>query len=348
MSFKKLRIKKVKIPLFSNIKGITSSEKFIVTFTGRRANIFNKNLELLYTIDDLYYVYNGYISPDESKILLVSTGNKFYIYSLNTFECLQKYSLKGRLNYNLEGQAAWDFNGENFLINASDKNTLTSCILYFTPNSLLPVKQIEFSNYRFLYLRKVDKLNKHLLVGSNLEDDHKHYLVFIDENIQNLEEYVIENFDDFITDVEYNQILNSIIVYGDNNSILCNCKGEYIKPIEVKDIVRDNSKFLTDWLCEMKLNKTDTLSILDKLFDFFEIDNLSSYENINKIVWSENFDLIYVATSHRFLIYDRKTEDIVFSKEVQFGVQDILEVCKDKVILSTWGKTLIYKILQMK
>lgn len=343
MSSKRYNIKKVNIPFFKKVKGITSSKNYIITFTGKKANIFNKNLELLHTIYDLYYVYKGYISPDESKILLVSNSNRFYVYSLDTFELLQKYTIKGRLDYNLEGQGAWDFDGENFLINATDKNTLTSCVLYFSPNSEQPIKELEFQNYRFSILQRIEQLNKHLLVGSNLRDEHKEYLVFMQGDYY--DEYAIENFDDdFVVDVEYNQILNRIIIYGSDSSIICNTKGEFVQPINIERIIRDNAEILNDWLNELELSKTNKEKMLEKIFDFLGTKNLSSYENINKLVYSNNFNHIYVATSNRFIIYDRKEENIIFSKDVPFGVYDILEVCKDKIILLTWDNILIYEI----
>lgn len=232
MSKEKIKVKKIKHPFLLNAKNCVVSQNFIVTFTGTKANIFNKQLMLLKSITNLKYIYHGYISPDETKILLVSTTNLFYIFSLDTFECLKKHSFKDRFNYNLEGRGAWDFDDKTFFVCACDKYLLHPCLMYFSLEQEEPIKQIEFPEYSFQSVCKIEEAKKFLFAGVNHKDNHRNYLFYLFNDV--CEEFPIDNFDDAILSVEYNRILERLIIYGCNYSIICDKNGKFIKPIETK------------------------------------------------------------------------------------------------------------------
>ncbi len=342
MSKEKTKVKKLNFPILSRAKSLAISDSYIITFTGKKANIFDKNLNLLYTISDLQYVYHGYISPDESKLLMVSTANIFYVFSLDNFECLKKYSFKGRFNYNLEGHGAWEFDGKTFLINATDKYSLHTCIMYFSLEQEEPIKQIELPKYNFQTVNKIEQMGKFLFAGLNYEDEHKNYLFYFSGDV--FEEYPIEKFDDVILSIEYNNVLDCLIIYGANYSIFCSKEGKFIKPIETQKILKKNLLVLNNWLGELKFNKREIEEIIDSIFDFIGKDNQDSFENINKLIWSNDEQLIYGATSERFFIYDKRAQNVIFSKNIAFGVYDIIQLCNNKLLLATWNGILIYEI----
>lgn len=336
---KKFTIKEETTNFLKNVKNWIHSDKFLVSFTGKRASIFDKNLKLLYTITDLSYVYHGCISDDESRLLLVSNSNHFYVFSLETFELLQKYSLKGRFNYNIEGNGAWNFDNETFLIIATDKFSLCSCVMLFSPNNITPLKQIEFKNHYFTKILRLNHLKKHLLIGTDHLQYHQNCFVFLQN--EKTVEYILEDFDDLIIDAEYNNFLDKYIIYGSENSMICNEKGKLIKQIEIRNIIGNTSTFLSNWLNEFGLNDEQKYEMLQLTLNLIGSNN-DVYENINKLLWSKTFNLVFGATSERFIIYDINDKEIVFSKKVPFGVYDLVEINNNKIMLQTWNGTIIY------
>lgn len=338
-SKEKITFKKEVCQSFKNAKGWTYSNKFIVSFTGKKANIFDKRLKLLFTVTDLNCVYHGYISGDERKLLLVSTSNLFYVFSLETFELLQKYSLKGRFNYNIEGNGAWNFDNETFLIIATDKYSLSSCVMIFPSNNTAPLKQIEFKDHCFTKILKLNHLKKHLLIGTDHSQDHQNCFVFLQNG--NTEEYVLEDFDDLILDAEYNDVLDKYIIYGSESSMICNEMGKLIKPFEIRNVIGDTSTFLNNWLKEFNLNDEQKHEMLQLTINLIVL-NKDIYENINKLLWSEKSNMVFGATNERFFVYDINEKKIIFSKKVPFGVYDLVEISDNKIILQTWKGAIIY------
>ena len=336
---KKIKLKQVKQGILSAAKGLAVSEHFIVALTGRKAHIFDKGLHLLHTIDQLYYVYHGYISPDESKILLVSTGNRFYVYSLENFECIQKNSLKGEWNRNIEGLGAWDYQDDIFLIKAGDFHC---CVFYYSVNQTKPIEQVNFPDFWLVHLQRVESCQKHLLIGYHGEN-HKAYMIFLSGNC--FEEYPIENFDEAVMDAEYNPFLDKFLIYGSQNAIICDQKGKFVRPAEVKRMVKDNAKSIKNWLDELPFSADQKEKLLDNLFDYIGQEQRTGFENINKLLWSKKLELLYVGTSERFFIYDREKKEVFYSKEIPFGVYDIIELEDNRIMLSTWQGVKIYEIV---
>ena len=73
-----MKFQKVKCKSLSYAKEIFVSDSYIIGCTGKKANILDKQFNLLQTIEGLDYVYSAEMSPDEKELLLVSNGNKFY------------------------------------------------------------------------------------------------------------------------------------------------------------------------------------------------------------------------------------------------------------------------------
>ena len=120
-------MKLLKLNVLNYVESTKVSTKYVFGFTGSRVKIFNKEMQLIKEIPRLDHVYTGSISPDEKKLLLVSTGNRFYILSLETFE-LKKYTVCGREDYNLEGRGCWSFDGKEILLCANGCSTGISAL----------------------------------------------------------------------------------------------------------------------------------------------------------------------------------------------------------------------------
>ena len=212
--------------------------------------------------------------------------------------------------------------------------------MIFSPHSTSPIKQIEFKNHCFTKILSLNHLNKHLLIGTDHLQDHKNCLVFLQND--DIEEYIIEDFDDIIHDAEYNPILDKYIIYGAENTIICDECGLLINSIDIQKSIGNTSFFIKNWLNELNLSDKKKYEMLQNILNLLGGDN-EVFENINKLLWSKNLNMILGATNNRFFVYDNSDKKIVFSKVVPFGVYDLVEINDNRVILQTWNGTNIYR-----
>ena len=92
-----MNLNRIKCKPLERAKNLCVSRSYIVGCTGKKAAIMDKQLNLIHTIEGLDYVYSAEVSPDETKLLLISTLNKFYIVDLLT---IWKDKAAGRLTGN--------------------------------------------------------------------------------------------------------------------------------------------------------------------------------------------------------------------------------------------------------
>ena len=84
-----MKLERIKCKPLERAKNLYISQSYIIGCTGQKAAIMDKQLNLIHTVEGLEYVYSAEVSPDETKLLLISNGNKFYIVDLHTFEKTQ-------------------------------------------------------------------------------------------------------------------------------------------------------------------------------------------------------------------------------------------------------------------
>jgi len=110
-----MKLERIKCKPLERAQNLCVSKSYIVGCTGRKAAIMDKHLNLIHTVEGLEYVYSAEVSPDETKLLLISTGNRFYIVDLRTFE-KTRITVKSPYNQNLEGRGCWSFDGRSVWI----------------------------------------------------------------------------------------------------------------------------------------------------------------------------------------------------------------------------------------
>ena len=82
-----MKLERIKCKPLERAKNLCTSQSFIIGCTGQKAAIMDKQLNLIHTVEGLEYVYSADVSPDETKLLLISNGNKFYVY-LHKSNCI--------------------------------------------------------------------------------------------------------------------------------------------------------------------------------------------------------------------------------------------------------------------
>lgn len=101
-----MKLERIKCKPLERAKNLCVFQSCIIGCTGPKAVIVDKRLNHVHTVDELDYVYSAELSPDETKLLLIFTGNKFYIVDMRTFDKV-RVTVKAPYIYNLEGRGCW-------------------------------------------------------------------------------------------------------------------------------------------------------------------------------------------------------------------------------------------------
>ncbi len=159
-------LKELKYDFLRYAKGFCFSENYSIFCTGARTFICDRQLNILYTVEKLSYVYHAYISPDEETLLLVSNSNIFYLVGLKDFS-LKKYTIRDKYNDNLEGRGCWSFDGNSLLFDVNNRKTNNSALRRYDPSCDMSYEDMLAEKYRLVSITPIKELNKYLLIGQD-------------------------------------------------------------------------------------------------------------------------------------------------------------------------------------
>jgi len=230
-----MRIVETKInpKCLSRAKSFEISENHIFIFTGSRIIILDDEFNCIDEITGLNYVNKGYLSPDKTKLLLVSTINKFYILSLSDFN-LESHTIRGKnLSGNLEGNGCWSFDGNAVYIPAQSKYGKRSifrkyCIDNFEFEDVLP------NNFYIQFVKAIQPSNKYLLVcleANNILDSSWN-LIWYDGH--SFEKHIVQGFDDAIYNIEIDETHEIIHLFGAEKNICCDYYGNILDSSKIE------------------------------------------------------------------------------------------------------------------
>lgn len=312
-----MRLQQIKCPFASHAKGIVTSQKYVIFLTGRRAVIADKKLNILKEIENLFYVYRGSVSPDETKLLLISSGMVFYIVDLNDFS-VKRYAVRGKGTTNLDGRGCWNLNSKEVYIplyKLSINNSVkpkTELRSYFIDDSGNKSIVKLFDQYMISYITPVKSLGKYLLVFHDRRNDISNTL-FVWYDGQTFTEYLVEDghVDDVIASVDVLEDEQAIIV----NGYISNGKYDY------------------------------TGKRLDYISTDSSINGIYCGEAIQTIKHSVDKKYIYAGTSRQLLVINCETGEEQ-SKPVEYELSQIEEL-DDHIILATMDySTKVYKVIE--
>lgn len=307
-----MRLQQIKCPFASRAKGIVTSQKYVIFLTGRRAIIADKKLNILKEIENLFYVYRGSVSPDETKLLLISSGMVFYIVDLNDFST-KRYLVRGKYATNLEGLGCWSFdsNGVYIVVDKLDRKP-TELRLYTLDVSENKTIVKLFDQYMPCYMKPVKSLGKYLFIFYE-RGDYISNTIFVWFDGQNFTEYLVEDghVDDVIASVDVLEDEQAIII----NGYISNGKYDY------------------------------TGKRLDYISTDSNINGIYCGEAIQTIKYSADKKYIYVGTSRQLLVINCETGEEK-SKPVEYDLSQIEEL-DDHIILATMDySTKVYKVIE--
>ena len=179
-------------------KNLTLTSRYIILYNGSSVVIYDYEFVCQKKILNLKYVYNGYVSPDETKLLLVSNKNRYYLVSLENFSVLKTCSIKSPHNGNLEGNACWNSN-DSFFLPVQNDISMLSTFRKYNCDSSDSFEDFLAELFWIKYVTFVAKNDSYLIIGLNRNDDVWN-VVWMDK-CGNYTSYEIDSFNEAILDV---------------------------------------------------------------------------------------------------------------------------------------------------
>ena len=318
-----MRIVKQSCPHLKNAKRVIVSDRYILVLTGKSLLILNRSYELLQTVSGLNHVYNGVISPDGKKLLLISNGNQFYVISLDTLELEWKCRVKKDFNGNLEGRGCWSQDGSEILLVVMNEMTLEQRIRHY--NSDDPNQYYDDTTLSKCYwingILSIPPLNAYYVLAqdkldllANMPGSRPITIACYDG--KEYEHFVIEEQRGIPQSMEYHEELNRFTVYCMENVFSCDPKGQSVRRIDV------NESFVGDQKLFPPLSTVKQLSI------------------------SKNNQYVFMASTLGFEVFEKTTGDLLGYQELSFGAENLTELEENLVVVCGYsGNAMLYKIL---
>ena len=270
-------------------KNLTLTSRYIILYNGSSVVIYDYKFVCQKKILNLKYVYNGYVSPDETKLLLVSNENRYYLVSLENFSVLKTCSIKSPHNGNLEGNACWHSNDSFFLPVQNDVSML-STLRKYNCDSSDSFEDFLAGLFWITYVTFVAKNDSYLIIGLDRNNDVWN-VVWMDK-CGNYTSYKIDYFNEAILDVCVCYDDEKIILTGESTIYCCDFHG-----------------FPADIL---KNNKFE--NIIYHGFPLFLKRSKS------------NDSIAYLGTTNELVVYDLEHNMTIDSYPMEFGARGIEEM----------------------
>ena len=338
-----MKLERIKCKELARTKTFSVSQSYLVGCTGTRAVILDKQLNHVHTVEKLQYVYSASFSPDESKLLLISNENRFYILDMQTF-AVTSVTVKAPYNYNLEGRGCWSFDGNDVWIPVSRWTELeNSTLRRYSAND--PAKFEDFlpDVYVLDHISRIAKDRTYFLTGYNRKDARRRYFIYFDGN----------SFREYPLEVPETMLLSSCVVDEENDIITLfsftdGCKRFSMKGKLLESVTHPNPQSRT-----MSFSKAFTNLFADNPEGMQKVKDMSAahgFENVpvrDKIAeyrTSSCGRYGYLASESGLHLLDGKTGEVLEFVPEEFGVQHVAETTPDIIAIATWSSVKIYHI----
>lgn len=334
-----MRISKVSNQYVRDAKSFSVSSKYIFLYTGKKVIILDKQFNYITEISGLEYVYDGYLSPDESKLLMVSTVNKFYIVSLDIF-LATKYIVKNKYNGNLEGHGCWSMIGNAVYIPIQNEKSMKSSLRKYYINDNSEYEDFLIEKFWIIHISWVSVKRKYLIIGED-RSTHCWHLIWYDENKKGFEDYIIQGFEDAIINIDVNEKEGILSILGAESNAQCDFMGEKCSTIDIP--LEKQCLDFTDAFKIASLNDVE-IEMLHDIPQSLQLHALNVTERINTLHRSIDLKYMYLGTTMGLIMVDVIDMKVVAKVGVEFGVQKIHELCGNMLICSTWNGIKVLKV----
>ena len=314
-----MKIEPISCAYFKNAKKVFVSKLYIIILTGKAIIVLDKERNYVKTIDGLKYAYEGLLSPDESKLLIISNEPEFYIFSLDTLEITNRGKLKGNIS-TIEGHGCWSPNGKNIFLILMEKRTGKSFLRIYQTDNLNNFVDNHSIGYmlNFHNILSLPSENAIYIIAKNrfYEWNDSDCLVLLRLSGDQVDRYEISDQSGIPFAIEYNKGTRRLVIYTLKRSFTCDLDGKNIRMIDTGN----NS-------C------------------VFEQNLLSTPFIIKQILESSNHKYIFMASNGGLDIFDKQTGASLYFKEFSYGLENILEIEENIIAVGLYsGSSRLYKL----
>ena len=337
-----MRLERIKCKPLERAKNLCVSQSYIVGCTGQKAAIMDKQLNLIHTVEGLEYVYSAEVSPDETKLLLISNGNKFYVVDMHTFEktCI---TVKAPYNYNLDGQGCWAFDGKSvWIVVQRSTNYINSTLRRYCVNDFNKYEDHLADKYCINGISRIDSNNTYFLTGYNRQENNRTYFIYFDGTA----------FREFPLDTSVNMIAPAATVDMEKGIVtvasVAGCRqftlvGKTIKTISHPD-PEDKTLHASEVFMHLINGDAEKQKRLKEISESLGLENISPLDYITKYELSSCSKYIYLASESGFYLIDENTGDILASVPEEYGVQNCEELAPGMIAIATWTGVKLYQL----
>ena len=330
-------LKKLKTTLVPHIEGVDISENYLALFTGQRAVVLNRKLEIIHDIRNLKYIYDGRISPDEKRLLLTGTGSNIMLYSFENEDIYDKITLRKPYNGNISGRAIWSRDGEKIFVLPMNVETTTNIVRIFEADNLKKHKDIDILNYLMYDIIHIE--NDQYAVLAYKRETECYYIILFDS--QKTKIMQLSRFDNrMIQDVNYDYVTElfeldgwSEIIYVEKNS-----KASLKPTIPNELTVRENIRKITD-----DVNKSNYY------FEYLKEVNLlekTLIDGLKKITLSKNGKYIFVVTNMELIVLSTEKREILQKEKIDLSAKGFQEFDDGVLIATSKEQLFMYKLVE--
>ncbi len=302
-----MKLQRIKCPPLVHAWDLTVSPSYIVGCTGKKAVILDRQYNLLKTVEGLDYVYEAHLSPDETQLLLISTGNKFYVTDLAS-GTTRKMLVRAPFNSNLEGKGCWSNDGQYIYIPVARAKELNSTLRRYRVEDLSIDAEFLKDEYWITNLHPLRMSDAYFMVGKQRQLQRWFFIVMKNDDMKHIP---LEQ-DGGVFFRGYMQEENQEISLSSTNGYM-----RYALNGELKEIISNP----------------------------FASGESAYKDAITKYALSQCGKYIFMSTNAGFYLLDASTQQLLSFIPEEYGVQNFEQLEPDVIALATWSGVKLYRMI---
>ncbi|MBE7065739.1 MAG: hypothetical protein E7384_08020 [Ruminococcaceae bacterium] len=335
-----MKLLRVQCKHIKGAKTFLVSQRNIFFLTGKRLIVLDKSLNLVTEVAGFDYAYDAYLSPDESKLLIVPSGNKFYIVTLDDYK-VSKVLVKDGYNDNLDGRGCWSFDGKSVYIPAVSPKTILSDMRKYSVTEIDKYESLLCGKYWITQIRAIPELKKYLLTGYD-RNTLLDYFIWYDE--KKFVSYEIKGFDDHILNIDVDTEHSVISLFSFDKCETYSFEGEKISDLKFRpetckcnffDVFKDIPEITDEGKKE-----------LEALITELGMNDISVTEDIHSTCLKPNSKLLFLCTSMGIVIVDSTSYDVIKRVNIEYGVNKIYFLEDDMFLAECFNSVKFFKIIE--
>ena len=336
-----MKLERIKCKPLERAKNLCISQSYIIGCTGQKATIMDRQLNLICTVEGLEYVYSAEVSPDETKLLLISNGNKFYIVDMHTFE-KTRITVKAPYSHNLEGRGCWSFDGKAVWIPVQrSTGYINSTLRRYSIDDFGKYEDYLADKYYLNGISGIAETGTYFLTGYNRQENNRTYFIYFDGAV----------FREVPLDPSVNMIALTATIDMEKGVVtlasVAGCRQFTLDGKTVRTISHPCPKVKTlhasDAFMHLFDGDAEKQKRLREISASLGLANISAPDYITKYELSSCGKYNYLASENGFYLINANTGNILASVREEYGVQNFEELAPGIIALATWSGVKLYR-----